>query len=54
MGHGGDMNSNLTLVTYFCVILGRLPESEPQFLPMQWAGGGNGMMHMYIGKASRT
>lgn len=56
MHHREDPNSNLTLVTYFCVTLGKLLESEPQFLSVQWAhpptkaGEGNGMMHVYIGK----
>lgn len=36
MGRGEDLNSILTVVSYFCVTLGRL-ESEPQLLSVQWA-----------------
>lgn len=37
MGRGGDLTSILIVVTYFCVTLGRLLESESQLLSVQWA-----------------
>lgn len=37
MGRGGELNSNLVVVIYFCVTLGRLLESEPRLLSVQWA-----------------